>query len=478
MGLMTRNVPARRMIAKVRETEAELEGVRAQVQELTQTTYNYLLAGGVRTTVTDTADLVANPYPDRLSQVAQLVLMFQGQADWGCELVQRIVEYKAGYQMPQGLTWDKHPKAPKDIQVDAEIEFANRFGEWNNLDTFSSDMVAEAVIQAQNLVTLKMNLAPEAMCPDLRYVAWYDTQYKVVPVSAEDYSDFAYVTYTTTGGREVRYERGQCALVTWGSLKNRFEGHPALGGVIRNLERLSLALELWYAIASLAAKQTPAITGVKDQSEADKIAAKINEMKWKLRQMLVTSGDFKLVGPEGITVELLDNLILREAGIIGGATGTPPQHLGIPDILSSRATADNTSEPGDVIMMREESRWRWFWTTVLNYAIQMRNIYLTPALRTGVVQAQVPRYSPQKVKDCKDLVLPAFAAKLVTRREARRALTIPLDGEEGLRELEEADAAASDRAALSGLFGGDTESAAMMAGQNGRKQKAEGGNGQ
>jgi hypothetical protein len=433
MGLMDYILPNRRI--------RELEG---KVREL-QRMRDVYLAGGVETIAADDG---TNPYTTKEAQVAEIIRKFHGIADYGNQFVQRIIAVKTSFVMPKGVGLAVEDAAADPAE--AEMEFLEQFLDYNDLNQeLALDLLKEKEIEDGILVRLDWNLADSQV--EIRYVSWSDTRYALTPAVAGDYRYIGSASWTYED-RQVTLPWEQFVYTAFNRRANSFTGYPGLGSVLRECEDADKILRDWRKISHLFAKQTPYFK-CKDRQEVDATTAAISDSGWKIGQSLVGTAEFSLVYPEGITVDLLMQELLNKVKMISGATGVSVHFLGFPDVMSNRATADAMQAPVEVVSQGELGRWLGFYEELFDKAIVMRNRYLGPPLRPGLVKPQIVRYTPQQMTDAKDVWIPAFEKNLVSRREARAKLPdIQVDDEAAFAEIAEREEAARNTAATRSLF--------------------------
>ena len=139
------------------------------------------------------------------------------------------------------------------------------------------------------------------------------------------------------------------------------------------IEYLDKALRDWREIDRLFATPTPTIQ-CETMEQAYKIMEEIkSNPNFKIKKFMAHTGVFSFKGPDMAGVTNLENEILTLAKMISGTTGIPVHFLGLPDLLSNRAVADNLGQLVYSSTSKERIIWRGAWEETISKAMMMHN---------------------------------------------------------------------------------------------------------
>jgi hypothetical protein len=139
----------------------------------------------------------------------------------------------------------------------------------------------------------------------------------------------------------------------------------------------------------------------------------LERINWKIGKYIVSQASFSLVGMSGDAKDSLMNEITTNTKIISGATGVPPHFLGMPDILSNRATAQ---EMGDLMIAatdKERKIWTGAYNELIRKALLMANKYFNKGFNPEIVKASLPYMSESKLRELIDVWLPLHQSSII-----------------------------------------------------------------
>lgn len=190
---------------------------------------------------------------------------------------------------------------------------------------------------------------------------------------------------------------------------------PKLATVLRNIEDLDKALWDLRKINHYFASPTPYFK-VENGKDVDNLYNFLKDTNWKIGKLLVSNADFELKGYTGTSVDALFKEIETHAKIISGTTGVPVHYLGIPDLLSNRATAENLLEVLYSSTEKERKVWVGFYEELFDKAMLManKNFQQNYKLRNSngerTVYVDIPFITPERIKQLVDVWLPLYTA--------------------------------------------------------------------
>lgn len=412
--------------AQIQEFEAKIR--EYEIRILDALTYSQTITAGD-----------SNAYTSKSEAVKEIVAKYICEADYGCQLIRRIIGQKVAETLPYGVSLIDADDLPEDANADPEREFLQALLDYNDLsEGAAQDLERQAQFEGQVLVRLVWE--PETQQVRVRYLPWLSLQYEIVAakddLGIDDCRQIDRVEWHDSDrGRKVTIPGDYIAFVAFGNEAGSFDGHPALAGVLREVEELDKALRDWATISKLFAKQTPYFK-CEDESQAETILAQIQASKWKVGTAFASSADFQMHGPSGITVELLREQVVTLAKIISGATGVSIHHLGFADVMSNRSTAESMADPVESESASQQSRWVGFYEDLFEKAIALRNRRLNKQLQPGLIKPSVTGRSRRHMDEVEKVWLPARQAGEVSRRTFLEQLPdVDVDS-----ELEELDA--------------------------------------
>jgi hypothetical protein len=147
---------------------------------------------------------------------------------------------------------------------------------------------------------------------------------------------------------------------------------PKIGKCLTQVEFLDMALRDWREINRLFASPVPVIE-CKDANEVAKVSAANPGANWKQRRLVIIAGKLYYVTPPAGNSEALDKEIVSNVKMISGTTGVPVHFLGLPDLMSNRATADNLMELVAASTSKERQIWGGTYYEILEKAMVKRN---------------------------------------------------------------------------------------------------------
>jgi len=345
----------------------------------------------------------AKRYRSKSQQVAGLRKKYQAVDTWGNVLLQRLVNLRVAFSVPNRLFIIKNPntRGTKE-ELTAVKEFLNTFMEFNGLaGKLPRDFAIESELQGQVLVELVWDA--KYKIPALNYYPWSSTGYTVKPHNKYGVRSELDVLLTL-GGTAHNLVDENCVFIAFNDELTSYIGYPTCGGILTEIENISKDLDDWRKLNHLYAHPTPHFE-CETQEEADKINTQIKGSGWRVGTAIATKGAFNLKGPTGAEANLLMLSIQTSAKIISGHTGLGIHFLGFPNVMSNRAVADSIGEPTEVVLHSEITSWQDFYNCMFIKAIKMRNKKLNKPLRTDIVWPKIVPITDRQWDLIKDVFL-------------------------------------------------------------------------
>jgi len=398
------------LIGRVTELQQSVGLLTERISEM-QTSYKERVAS------------TANPYKTAESQVQEIIDKFNGESDFGCELVQRIINLLAAFTLPNGLDLivdESFKGKTKSDTGQPERDYLAKWLDDNNLNEGGTLKLAqEANMQGQVALTFEWKKAAKGSTDEGRvictYQNWVDTSFVIEPVAASNLFGPYKMTYIPEGKDERKVLPDN--KFVWLAVNSRFgktEGRPRIGGILHILEYLSMELADWRKSNELFGHPTPCFE-CKDAAEVLQVKNYIKDTNWRVGQAIATTSKLDLKVPTGAAAaskELITCLIQ----IISSTTGISPHFLGFPNLMSNRATAESMGEPMEIVSKSEMALWSAFYDAMFDKVIRMRNANVdnNRQLREGVVKAKLLPLSDRQWKQIKEVWLPLLKESAIS----------------------------------------------------------------
>lgn len=409
---------------KIGVAKIEIDDLVKRIQELTVVNAELWLAANQQT------GSGINPYKTLDTQVEAIINRYEGNADYGYELVQRLVTLAAAFSLPHELELD----CPKGAEK--EKKFIESFVDVNNLDQNGTYQLSiESHLQGQILVALLWDTDNETV--KLQYMPWNEYKYKIVLDGIGNLSGQYKAAWEDSSGKKLSLNDNQFQYLGFNKrLKSgEIQGRPRLGVVLKRLENVSYDLDDWRQVNKLYGHPTPYFK-FENQADADKLMTLIQSIGWKIGIALASSGEMSLVSPSTASPTFLDKGIEVHLKVVAGATGIGIHFLGFPNVLSNRATAESLGEPIEIAARTDMLQWMSFFEGLFNKAIMLANEHRDQKLRTGLVKPKMQPITDRQWTIIEKVFMPATKDGLISRR--RFAEQVPgIDPEQNEEELSE-----------------------------------------
>jgi len=355
-------------------------------------------------------------YRTRKAQVEETRRKYRGGAEFGNQILQRLVNLRVAFSMPNRLFLIKnqlHKETSEQVLNDTK-EFLTAFMELNGLDSsLPRDLAKEAEMQGS--VALRLVWDPNAKLPRLKYYPWDGTGYEVKPVTEFLINGKNTLSYTGADGSKVKLNDRDFVFIAFNDELNCFEGYPTCGGILETIENLDKDLLDWRLLNHLFAHPTPHFK-CESSDEADKINAELVAKGWKTGTAIATNSEFKLAGTTGVEANLLMLSITTNAKIISGHSGIAIHYLGFANVMNAKATADGMGEPTEIVLQSEINSWNTFYASLFAKAIQLRNSKLNGELPTNLVLPKIVPLTDRQWDIIKNIWMPLAAAGNVSSK--------------------------------------------------------------
>lgn len=325
------------------------------------------------------ANYTGNRYKEYEPAVLEVSKKYQGGADWGNLQVGSIVDLRAAYTVGQGIKVEK-VEGESEGNGDAELEFAERFIDRNELDhELVQDLAREAEIEGKTLIKLfpieskEGEEAPPYTDIGIRWISWTTNKYKVF-TDAEDYLLVERVEYTPSGKPKVELKPEQCVYKRFaGRLDIPNETMPRVAKCLTQIENLDKALRDWREINRLYAAPTPYFMCA-DPNQASKINDAIKNLNWKIGKAFASTAQFDYKQPSSEGQAAIEAEIITLMKLISGTTGVPIHFLGAPELTTKYGAAnEGLLELIAMSTSKEREIWRACYQELIGKAMRMSN---------------------------------------------------------------------------------------------------------
>ncbi len=350
---------------------------------------------------------------------------YNGEAQWGALQTRNIIDLRAAFIISRGI---KISVKEKGVKADKELKWTKDFLEYNDLDKEMVQVFAvEAEIEGKILMKLDMDDTPKIekykaygfQMPVVRYVSWLTKRYKVIP-DKEDYKKYIAVTWTPTGGEEVRLEEPQFVYKKFGGrINDANQARSKVMNCLTQIDNLDKALRDWREINRIFGGPILYMKCTKDQ-EVEKALAAFNNKNFKIKRMLAGTGELMFITLDPTGVQSIENEIITNAKVISGITGVSVQYLGFIDLLKNRSTGDDQREVLSSATVKDRVTWEGAYEELITKAMNLFNETVNPQksesvkLTPGLIKVTIPVITQQHWNNIKDIWLPATIAGKVT----------------------------------------------------------------
>jgi len=401
-----------------RKRAAELQAMRSELNEVKELAHlQGLLIDDITTATTaGKQTYVGNNYQTYMAVIKELAKKYEGKAEWGVLQTGNIIDVRSAFIIGQGIKIAPKDPADKAFKGSKEEEFIKKFIDFNDLDReLSQELAKEAEIEGCILFELAWD--DKAQCVFLNYISRVDTNYKI-ETDPRDKFDYKEATWQPEGSsvpsilKEERFVYSRFG----GRIHKPNEPYPTVGKALNEIDGISRALRDWREINHLFTAPVPVIEA-EDAEAAKAIDAVLGSLNWKIRKQIILARaklTFAQPNLQGGS-EALEKEITTLAKMISGTTGTPVHFLGLPDLMSNRATADNLMELVSASTSKGRQIWIGTYEEMIKKAMEIYNANSAlTALNPERFKVSIPFVTAEAWQRIKDIWLPAYLANAIT----------------------------------------------------------------
>lgn len=369
---------------------------RAQEMRLMKTKIEFLEAklqswqsdDALRVEATGGEGYVGNYHKNYKQAVREIDSKYKSSASWGCLQTGAIIDLRATFIISSGIKVVK-----KAADADREVAWIADFLSYNDLDhEVAQEFAKEAEIEGKILLKLALDkLEPGELrmspgiggngvgqyyefMPTIRFISWLAKDY-VIDTDPQDYLYYTKAHWTPTNSQKEE-TLGEAEFIYkkfGGRVYEPNNAQPKIMKCLTQIDNLDKALRDWREINRLFAAPTPHIEcETADQAKAMNEAIE-TRANFKIKKFFAHTGKFSYASPDMAGVASLENEIISNAKMISGTTGVPVHFLGLPDLLSNRATADNLTELIFATTIKERDIWKGAYKEAITKAMKLYN---------------------------------------------------------------------------------------------------------
>jgi hypothetical protein len=373
--------------------------------------------------ITDkTSEYKGNAYPTYSNAVAEINKKYNGTADWGVLQTGSIIDLRAAFVINEGIK-----VVAKEGEAVAELEWANRFLEYNNIDNeVAQEYAKEAEIEGKIAIKLAVEEKDidgkeekETMI-SARYISWTDKKY-TIKTNPQDYMDYQELTWMpkdktkeeTLNEKEFIYKK------FGGRINEPNTAAPKIMKCLTQIENLDKALRDWREIDNIFASP---ILGVecKTKEDAKSASEALKDKNWKIKKLFVSTAKLYYTQFDIKGIESLEKEIVTLAKMISGTTGIPVGALGLPELMSNRATAENLMEFVLMATSKERQIWIGAYEEIIRNSMIMYNEKVNAQmsdakkLNPDLIKVEIPVVTAEQWLHLEKIFLPAAVAGKVS----------------------------------------------------------------
>jgi len=410
---------------------------------------------------------IGNRYRTYDTAIAEIDRKYNGTADWGIIQTGTIIDLRAAFSIGEGIKVVKKGeegrpvkeenknKAIKKEDENREKKWIEDFLEYNDLD---KEVIQEYAIEAEIEGKLAIKLSPETITArdnngketeqtmiNTTFISWTEKKYTVT-TNPNDYKHYTKLSWKPKDkDKDEALDENEFVYKKFGGRIDRpNEAAPKIMKCLTYVENLDKALRDWREINNIFGGP---ILYVKcaTEDEVKKALDAFDSKNFKLRKLLAGTGELMFVKLDVGGVESIENEIITLAKMISGETGIPVHFLGLPELMSNRATAENLMEMVKAATTKNREIWKGAYEEIIRKAMVMYNeIEKKTPLNPDKFAIEIPMITQEHWNHLEKIYLPAAVAGKITD-EAFQEQIPGFDIEKEKKRKEEKDASELER---------------------------------
>jgi len=347
-----------------------------------------------------------NEYQSYDKAVKEIERKYNGTAEWGVLQAGNVIDLRSVFIVADGIRI-----MPREGEAKPEMDFCDSFMRTNNLDEeVAPEFAKEAEIEGKILIKLYWD--PEKEMVSARYKSWTTTGYRIT-AHPQDYLRYTKASWTPPNSSKP--ESIDEAFFVYkkfgGRISDPNSAAPRIMKCLTQVESLDKALRDLREINRLNAGPILEMA-FETADEANQAALDLEKMNWKIGKILPHTGRLGYVQPSMAGVDAIETEIITLAKMISGTTGVPVHFLGLPDLLSNRATADNLMQLIYSSTRKERTTWIGAYEEIISksmaiYNDQMGIAQKTSKLDSRKIKVDIPFISEEHWAHLEKVLLPA-----------------------------------------------------------------------
>ena len=424
---------------KVASQKGRVTKLENQVKSL-----QHLVKKDILSLTAEDATYVGNKYNNYSEAVEEIDKKYNGTADWGVLQTGNIIDLRAALIINEGIKIVKKAEG-----ADAEVEWAERFLEYNDLDKeVAQEYAKEAEIEGKIAIKLELEKVEdgeeEEQMVSARYISWLTKKYEI-ETSPQDYLKFEKLTWKPQGNdKGETLEAKNFVYKKFGGRVNKpNEAAPKIMKCLTQVENLDKALRDWREINRIFAAPILNVT-VEDGKEAKLVQDALDNKNWKLKKIFVSTAEMKYAQFDVGGVESIENEITINAKMVSGTTGVTVQYLGFADLLKNRSTSQDLREMLVATTMKERETWKGAYEEMITKAMNLYNDEVNAKMSKGKkldpskIGVDIPLVTKEKWENIEKIFLPAtLAGKLSDETFLEQIPGLDMDKERQRKEEKE-----------------------------------------
>lgn len=399
---------------RLRGVQALRRQVDEMSEELRQTRKTLALVIDDADSVTSsTSKYTGNDYDGYEEAIEELAQKYEGTADWGVLQTGAIVDVRSAFIIGEGLK-----VSPVDGDAEAaarEMEFADAFIEYNDLNReMVQEFAKEGEIEGCFLAELFWDEEAEMVSVRFRSRSQYNYTVKTDP---RDYAWYTGVTWTDESGQVRSLSEEEFVYARFGGRVHQPNlPYPKIAKCLTQIDYLDKAIRDWREINRLFAAPKPHIQ-VETAQEAKDMNDAVNShgKNWRIKSVFCHTGTLSYLSPDIQGVTSIEKEILTLAKMISGTTGVPVHFLGLPDLMSNRATADNLMELVAASTRKEREIWKGTYQQIIAKAMDIWSARTSKtALDPDLVKVEIPYITETNWRRITEVYLPLAVAEKIS----------------------------------------------------------------
>jgi len=429
----------RRKVAGQKGRITKLEG---QVHRL-----NHLVRDDILSLQEKARKYKGNEYTSYKSAVEEINRKYNATADWGVLQTGSIIDLRAAFIIGEGLKIVK-----KADDADAEHEWAEKFLEYNDLDKeVVQEFAKEAEIEGKLAIKLILEELPdpkkdeEKYAVSARYVSWTEKNY-TIKTNPQDYMKYEKMTWRPKDkDKDETLEAKEFVYKKFGGRINKPNlAAPKIMKCLTQIENLDKALRDWREINYIFAAP---IMGAKCKNKEDVKSSQdaLSHKNWTIKKIFVATSELYYAQFDIKGVESLENEIITLSKMISGTTGIPVHFLGLPELMSNRAVAENLMELIHAATTKERQTWKGAYKEMIAKAMGLFNAEVNKGmskekqLDPDKIDIEIPMITKEHWDHLEKIYLPAAVAGKISDEAFQEKIPgFDMDADRKRKETKEA----------------------------------------